>query len=324
MRVFPPSFAALLALPAIAGAQSTGQSRAAIFLTLPTSARALALGDAYGAIANDEGALFYNPAQLAQVRSVTGGGSLQRYIAETTLGAFAIAAPIGRGTVAVGMQLLDYGSAEEYVPAEGSAGQQGVPTGGRVSAQDLALMVGYGMAFGERHALRAGVTVKYARQHVANYSGGAAAADVGVAYSLRSGWELAGAMQQLGSNLTLASVTAQLPWTWRVDAASPVLRGDRYTLRGLVEARQWSGGLATGVLAAEGTWRDGTTGAVLAARAGYALRGSGDDRSPMTLGGGVTLGRFTVDYAYEGFELLGGATHRVGIRYAAARVVTAP
>ena len=44
----------------------------------------------------------------------------------------------------------------------------------------------------------------------------------------------------------------------------------------------------------------------------------------MTLGGGVTLGRFTVDYAYEGFELLGGATHRVGIRYAAARVVTAP
>ena len=120
-----------------------------------------------------------------------------------------------------------------------------------------------------------------------------------------------------------AVMTAQLPWTWRVDAASPVLRGERFTLRGMVEARQWSGGLATGVLAAEGTWRDGTTGAVLAARAGYALRGSGDDRSPMTVGGGVTLGRFSVDYAYEGFELLGGATHRVGIRYAAARVVTA-
>ena len=324
MKVFLLLIVTQLALPPCVGAQSTGQSRAAIFLTLPASARALALGDAYGAIANDEGALFYNPAQLAQVRSVTGGGSLQRYIAETTLGAFAVAAPIGRGTVGIGLQLLDYGSADEFVLVDGSAGQQGAPTGGRVSAQDLALMVGYGTAFGVRRALRVGVTVKYARQHVANYSGGAAAADVGVAYSLRSGWELAGAVQQLGPNLTLASVTAQLPWTWRVDAASPVLRGDRYSLRGMVEARQWSGGLATGVLAAEGTWRDAATGAVLAARAGYALRGSGDDRSPMTVGGGVTLGRFTVDYAYEGFELLGGATHRVGIRYATPRVVTAP
>lgn len=324
MKILPVLAVAAWTLPVAAPAQTAGESRAAIFLTLPASARALALGDAYGAIANDEAALFYNPAQLARVHSLMAGGSLQRYIAETTLGAFSIAAPFAHGTIAAGVQILDYGSADEYVPADGSGGQLGTPTGGTVSAEDLALSVGYGAAFGERHAFRVGMALKYARQHVANYSGGAAAADVGAAYSFRSGWELAGALQQLGSSLTLASVTAPLPWTWRIDAASPVLQTGHYTLRGMAEARQWNGGLATGVLAAEGTWRGGPAGVVLAARAGYALKGSGDDRSPLTLGGGVTLGRFSVDYAYEGFDLLGGATHRVGIRYAAARVVTAP
>jgi hypothetical protein len=59
-------------------------------------------------------------------------------------------------------------------------------------------------------------------------------------------------------------------------------------------------------------------GAEFERRRGYSFRGTGDDRSPLTLGGGVTLGRFSVDYAYEGFDLLGGATHRFGVRYAAA------
>lgn len=311
-------FALLLgASAAHSPAQSVGESRAAVFLTLPAGARALALGEAWGAVADDESALFYNPAQLALVRAASAGGSLQRYIASTTLGAFAAATPLGRGTIAIGAQILDYGSEEEIVAASGSLGQQGEPTGGRVSAQDLALTAGYGASLGAARAWRLGGAVKLARQRVADASGSAVAADLGVAYAAARGWVVAAALQHLGSRLTLASVRAPLPWTWRAAAASPVVRRERATFRAMAEARRSSGGLATGVLAAEGTWRTSPAGPMLAGRAAYALRGSGNDKSPLTLGGGVTLGRIAVDYAWEGFDLLGGATHRVGVRFAA-------
>lgn len=267
-------------------------------------------------MAEDESALFFNPAQLARLRTAAAGGSVQRYFAGTTLAAFALALPAARGTAGLGVQLLDYGSEDEITSA---AGNVGTPTGGRVTAQDIAITAGYGRAFGARGQFRLGAAAKLARQHVANLSGSALAADIGAAYSTASGWDLHAALQHVGSRLTLATVSAPLPVTWRAGVASPVVRGlisDRFTLRTLAEARKSAGGPATGVLAAEGTWRTSRDGLGLAARAGYAIRGRGDDRRALTLGGGLTLSRVSVDYAYQGFELL-GATHRVGVRFAA-------
>ena len=39
------------------------------------------------------------------------------------------------------------------------------------------------------------------------------------------------------------------------------------------------------------------------------------DASRFSLGGGVELGHVHLDYAYQAFDLLGGATHRVGLRW---------
>ncbi len=321
-KILFTALACVAALPVVAaraGAQTTnGESRAAIMLTLPTGTRALALGEAWGAIADDESALFYNPAQLARVRAASVGGSIQRYIAQTTLGAAAFAIPLRRGTVAFGLQMLDYGSADEYTVIDGSDGQLGTATGGSVTAQDVALSGGYGFSVGARDAFRVGVAAKYVRQTVANYSGSAAAIDVGAAYTLRNGWDVAGAVQHLGSNLRLAAVSAPLPWTWRASVAAPAMVTTTFSLRPLAEVRQPSGGTTAGVLAAEGVWRPSSSGPVIAGRAGFAFIGNGEDRSPLTLGGGITLGRIAVDYAYEGFDALGGATHRVGLRFAAA------
>ncbi len=298
-------------------AQGSTDTRSAILLTLPSSARGLALGDGWGAIVDDESALFYNPAQLARVRGLAVGGSLQNYIASTTLGAFAVAVPLARGTVAFGLQLLDYGSADEVVPVDGSGGQVGTPTGSTVSAQDMAFTLGYGIAFGTRHELRVGAAVEYARQEIASYSGGAFAGDIGAAYTLRNGWDVSAALQHMGSNLKLAAVSAPLPLTWRAAIAAPLIRADAFSLRPMAEVRQTSGADVTGVLGAEGSWHSGTSGTALSARAGYSFRGSTDAREPFTFGAGVTLGRLQVDYAYEGFDLIGGATSRVGVRFAA-------
>ena len=309
--------AGLLGAPSAASAQGSADTRAAILLTLPSSARGLALGDAWGAVADDESALFYNPAQLARVRGVAIGGSLQNYIASTTLGAFAVAIPLKHGTVGAGLQLLDYGSADEVVPIDGSNGQVGSPTGSTITAEDMAFTLGYGIAFGLRHELRVGAAVTYARQEVASYSGGAVSGDVGAAYTFASGWDVSAALQHAGSSLTLAAVTAPLPLTWRVAVAAPAIRASAFTVRPMAEARQVSGAELNGVLGTEGIWRAGTTGTMLSLRAGYAFRSSSDARSPFTAGGGITLGRLEVDYAYEGFDLIGGATSRVGVRFAA-------
>lgn len=298
-------------------AQGSAETRAAILLTLPASARGLALGDAWGAVADDESALFYNPAQLARVRGIDVGASLQNYIASTTLGAFAVAVPLRVGTVAFGLQLLDYGSTQEVVPVDGSDGQVGAPTGATITAEDMAFTLGYGIAIGTKRQLRLGAAVEYARQEIASTSGGAVGGDVGAAYTFQDGWDVSAALQHFGSDLTLAAVTAPLPMTWRVAVAAPGIQAAAFTVRPLAEVRQVSGAEVTGVLGTEGSWRTGTTGAILSVRAGYALRGSSDARSPFTAGAGITLGRLEVDYAYEGFNLIGGATNRVGVRLAA-------
>ena len=318
------AIAVLQLTPAGASAQTTnGASRAAILLTLPASPRGLALGEAWGAIADDESAIFYNPAQLARVREAAVGGSIQRYIAQTTLGAAAFAVPLPRGTLAFGVQLLDYGSADEVTIVDGSGGQLGNATGGSVTAQDVAISGAYGISLGDRHAMRVGAAAKYVRQTVANYSGSAAAVDFGVAYTFVRGWDIAAAVQHLGSDLRLAAVNAPLPWTWRASVAAPAVVTPSFSLRPIAEVRQPSGGTTAGAVAAEGSWHPTAGGPVLAARAGFTFMGNAEDRSPLTFGGGVTLGRITVDYAYESFDALGGATHRVGLRFAAGSRATA-
>ena len=85
-RTCRPVLLAILCLgpiPQVARSQTTADTRAAILLTLPASSRALGLGDAWGAVADDESALFYNPAQLARVRALAVGGSMQNYIASS-------------------------------------------------------------------------------------------------------------------------------------------------------------------------------------------------------------------------------------------------
>src|SRR5260370_537283 len=39
------------------------------------------------------------------------------------------------------------------------------------------------------------------------------------------------------------------------------------------------------------------------------------DASRITLGGGVVLGHLAMDYAFQPYDVLGGGTHRVGLRW---------
>ncbi len=55
-------------------------------------------------------------------------------------------------------------------------------------------------------------------------------------------------------------------------------------------------------------------GSVLTALPG-STRPAVTDESRFTFGGGVVLGRLALDYAFQAYDVLGGGTHRVGLRW---------
>ena len=297
----------LAALPVGAQAGAT----AAIVLELPASPRAMALGNAYAAMGGDEASLFYNPAGLATLERAAGGLSVQRHLASSTLAALAVAGSVGPGTVALGLQVLDYGSEPELVPDPVYGGERGLATGADVSAQDLVLSLGYGATIGR---VRAGAAAKFVRQRVADRSGGVAAFDVGVAGDLPRGITLGVALQHLGPELEIAGVAAPLPRQLRVAAMMPLPSAGPIALAAtaqLTRPRE-SGTLPAGGI--EAAWRS-SNGLRFAARAGAADRPDESAASALTFGAGLAARHLALDYAWQGYETVGGAVHRLGVRW---------
>lgn len=298
---------------AASNAASAQGSRAGVILTLPTSTRALGLGDASAAATVDEWALFSSPAQLAKTKRFSAGLSSEGYLASTQLSAVGVAIPLWRGTLGVGATLLDYGSIREITAS--ASGLDGVETGRTVTAQDNAVEIGYGVTIPRSGGIRGGVAVELVRSQIADLSASATAASFGLAWTSATGWDLAVAAQHLGSALTLGATSGSLPRTFRAAVAAPTVALGHVHVRPMAEVRSVSGGVASGTGAAEVSW-PGIRGAEFVARAGYTLRGSSDDHWPLSVGAGVVMGRFTVDYGMERFTRIDQVTHRIGLRFA--------
>ena len=300
------------ALVAVAANRAAAQS-AGIVLQLPASARAAALGNAYSASGRDDAVIFYNPAQLAVAVGAgrSASASVQRYVAESNVAALSGAMRIGPGRVGLGLQLLDYGSEPEIVPDPTYGGERGAETGSRYSATDFVASVGYGVSLGR---LRGGVTGKLIRQQLAGLSGSTGALDVGVALDVAGG-TVAAVMQNSGGILTLGSSAMSLPLVYRGSASLPPIALGRARMIEMVELSQQRGGDLVPSAGAEIGMRAGD-GVELAARVGLAPRRDAESStSRITLGGGISTGRFALDYGYQTVEGLGLGTHRIGFRW---------
>jgi hypothetical protein len=284
---------------------------AAIVLELPASPRALALGGAVTAVGRDDALLFYNPAQLATLGGLSASISLQRYLESTTLAALSAAARLGPGVLGIGIQSLSYGSIDEIIPDCVNFGcERGEPTGATASAGDLAATAGYALRV---RGARIGGAAKVVRQSIAGESGTTGAIDVGAAVDLLRHLTVAAAVQNLGGTMTVAGSSGPLPRTVRGGVALAVERNQVALLLSsdVAQVRDGDARLSGGL---ELTWR-AARAISLVGRAGAAQRANGADARAATFGGALQLGRFAVDYAYQGFETLGSSSHRVGIGY---------
>jgi hypothetical protein len=284
------------------------QTEGSILTALAGSTRSAALGGAGAALVGDAGAVFANPAGIATVRHLSLEGSHERYLAGTAVSSAALALRAGRFTWGVGAQALDYGAENEIVPDPATGGRRGMATGATFHPYEALAVTSFVF---RRGVLAFGVSGKYNRQQIGAAVSDAWAGDAGMAIAVFDIMAFGVSVQNLGGDLgggarlprsTRAGFTLNytdpqgdfrmlttLEAQWRQDRAAVLIQG--------VEA-----GLVTG-------------GVGFVGRLGYATRPAVTDASRFTFGGGVVMGRLQMDYAYQGYDALGGGTHRVGVRW---------
>ena len=286
----------------------SGQSEGSPIALFPGSTRAAGLGGAGAALVGDAGAIFDNPAGIAAIRHVAVEGSYEPYLAGTTFSSAAVATRAGRLVWGIGAQALDYGTEPEIVPDPATGNRRGMATGGSFTAADVLAV----SSFVYRHGLIAlGASGKYARQQIGSYAQDAWAGDAGLAIAVFDIFALGVSVQNIGGDF---GGGARLPRRTRAGFTMNYVDPEgTFRLLTTLEG-QWPAGsgavLVTGV---EGGVV--ARGVGLVGRLGYVTRSPTSDASRVTFGGGVELGGIHLDYAFQAFDLLGGGTHRVGIRW---------
>lgn len=269
-----------LAMPRLALAFGFGSSnlqdggQPGEFLQVASGARALAMGGAHTAIAEDASAPFWNASGLAQIQRYDVVTYYSRLGTDAALGSGAFALPTrGFGTFAINAVTLHAGSFQRRDAANNDLGG--------FSDNASALLLSQGLNFGPRWS--AGYTVKAIREQIAEFSDTGYGADVGFLVRPQALWQFGLAVQNLAQPaLRLKSETERYPRQVRL--------GSRYeALKNLTLAADLS---ATSGQAAElslGTeWR---VAAPLAFRVGV------NDRE-FAAGFGFTAGDASIDYAF--------------------------
>ena len=282
----------LLASPAL-GAET------AAFLDIGPGARAIGLGGAYTALADDSDAMYWNPAGLARMekRSVSlshaelNQGNRQNYLS--------YAHPTSRATFGGAFTYLSYGSLT-------GRDAMGRPTGS-YNASDAAGAIGAGV---KTEWADIGGSVKLIQSHIGSAQASGAAFDAGVRREQAAGsgkLVLGAALRNMGPGLKYDGQRNDLP----LRAAF----GGAYRFAGghAVAVELQNGPRGAGSEGGAGGEYQAMEGVFL--RLGYtsksaAADGAGFDAARgLTIGLGMKRGNYSIDYAAQAAGAL-GATHR--------------
>lgn len=277
-----------------------------LVLRLPASARMLGMANA-GVSSNDADALFYSPGMLTQARGVA--VSMQRYGANATTGSFASVQTLGALSVAVGAQLLQFATTAPEWADDAKRGAARLSDGGTEGASSTAFTLGVGRVL---KGYRLGAAVKYAEERLGNTTDGVVALDVGLNRALGPA-TLAIAVQNIGAGPDLYYVNGPLPTRLTVGFGGglfPIWEKWDIGMQTQVSVERDgfvrpAGGVELGYVPVEGV--------ALVMRSGVRLPREKDE--PLaTAGLGVTVDRYSFDYALE--PMRGGrpVSHRIGFR----------
>lgn len=288
-------------LHAAFGSSSKGTTTAS-FLKLGVGARAIGMGEAYSAVADEASALYWNPAGLKQIS----GGSLllmhSVYLEESFLDYAAYGHNLGNaGAVGLGVQYLSAGKITE-TDLSGT-------TLGSFTPNDLAISLGYANTIA---GFKLGISGKFIQSKIID-SASALAADLGIISPsmFQEKFKLSFTTTNLGTQMKFESEKEDLPlalrlgsalkitehWQWGLDMAFPK-DNDPYQAIGTEYQIPITQSMTT------------------ALRAGYNTRTLGDLTGTTGLAGGIglTYQKLSLDYAIVPFGSL-GLTHRISLSF---------
>lgn len=177
------------------------------FLLLGAGARGTALGMAYGAIANDASALYYNPAGTALMTHPGIEVGTYSYVASTRYSWGGIAFPFDGASKNIGFQIGTFGFSGQPVYTV----EQPNGTGSTYSVSETFLGLTYSQNFSDRFS--AGVTAKYISDNLGDASGNAFAIDFGTNFHAQlSGHpvKFSFVLTNLGTNLSYSGTALNI------------------------------------------------------------------------------------------------------------------
>jgi hypothetical protein len=209
---------AAIYLPADVYGQAKVGTSGAKFLDIGVSARAMGMGEAYSAIANDVSAIYYNPAGLTQMFSREAMFTHVDYPVGITYDFMAVAFPVEMlsGVIGIGFYSLNSGEIDltTYANPDG--------TGEKFFANDYAATLTYARSLTEHFSL--GLTFKMLGEYYDDQSATGWAADVGTLYDTGyRGFRIAISIVNFGPDLTMIDQSYPLPINFKFGSSFNVI-----------------------------------------------------------------------------------------------------
>lgn len=133
------------------------------YLSISSSARLSAMGDASTAAVEGLDGVFYNPAVLADLKGFAGAVNQVNWLVDTQLYTLVGAGSLGRwGTLALDLVYMDYGKFIGTKPVDTAVDPRGFIFTGNFTVQDFAVGMSYGYRLNDRFAF--GLKTKFVHE----------------------------------------------------------------------------------------------------------------------------------------------------------------
>jgi hypothetical protein len=272
------------------------------FLKINIGARAVSMGSAFTGLADDESALYYNPAGLVHFEEKRFVAEYHNYFSDLTNGVVGVILPWKNRVIGIHIDYLGYGTFTQTDLSGNITGEFG--------GSDMLLAGSIAVPVGTEFSV--GATTKVIYEKLAGYSATGAALDLGVKYTSDRGRYHAGAMvQNLGVQFSSLGTgkKAKLPLALRLGGAARPREIPALLSMDLVLPVDNDPVIALGTevyqfkpLYLRLGWNS--------FGANYRAQGSNDNWAGFSIGAGFTYKKYQISYAFSPAADL-GQSHRI-------------
>jgi uncharacterized protein UPF0164 len=291
-------------------ASSIGGTSGGEILSIPVGARAIGMGEAYTAMADDVSSLYWNPAGLAILNQSQASFMYNQWLKDLTFSNGSLAVPLENGGIGASLSYLSYGTIDAF-------DSQGNPAG-TVNAYSGVATVG-GAWLGDIWS--AGFNLKGIQGQLADVKATGFATDLGATLVYPKefmGGTLRGAatVRNLGPGLKYIDQSDPLPEEWRIGLAAVQMMNQKLNLSmDYGQQRDLDGSIYMGA--------EYLPIPNIALRAGYA--GSHTESSGIRAGLGLKIKDLSFDYAFSPYGDLGMTQrYELTMRFGAPRPILTP